>query len=226
MCLTATFHRRVWLGTLFTLLCALVLGRPDGAAIAWQEAPADPVLERINTHRARAGGVPAQLHPALMQAAAGHVAYYEANKGDPALAGMGLHEQRPGAPAFTGASIGERARAAGYASSAVTENAGFGRLEAAIDWYMNTVNHRLPLVHPSALDVGYAAAGSPGFNIIDVGLRRDKLTVGLPSVYPDDGAVDIPASWDGLEAPDPAPGIPRPLGYPITVAFAIYQQVE
>jgi hypothetical protein len=108
----------------------------------------------------------------------------------------------------------------------VTENAGFGRLESALEWYMNTVNHRLPLIHPSAMDMGFAVAGGNGFGILDVGLRRDKLAVSLPSVYPYDGATDVPRTWDGSETPDPAPGVARPLGYPITIAFGAYQRVE
>ena len=161
-----------------------------------------------------------------MQAAVGHVGYYDVNRGDPSLAGMGLHRQNPEAPGFTGVTMADRARAAGYSGAAVTENAGFGPLAAAVDWYMSTVNHRLPLIHPSALDVGLAHSGASGFGVIDVGLRRDRLDVSLPSVYPADGAADVPTVWDGAETPDPAPEVRRPLGYPITVAFAQYQQVE
>jgi hypothetical protein len=91
---------------------------------------------------------------------------------------------------------------------------------------MGTVNHRLPLIHPSALDVGMAQSASTGFGVLDVGLRRDVLNVELPAVYPPNGATDVPTAWDGTETPDPAPGIPRPLGYPITAAFARYQEVE
>lgn len=183
-------------------------------------------LERINAYRAAAGVSPAVAHPALVQSAAGHVAYYDLNRADPSLVGMGLHDQRPDAPGFTGTSMNSRARAAGYASAAVTENAGFGGLDAAIEWHMNTVNHRLPLIHPSALDMGIASSEATGFNIIQVGLRRNPSSLTLPSVYPPDGAANIPTSWDGGEEPDPAPGIRRPLGYPITVAFGVNQRVE
>jgi hypothetical protein len=74
--------------------------------------------------------------------------------------------------------------------------------------------------------MGYSASDTTGFNIIDVGLGRTPLKLSLPSVYPGDGATEIPTSWDGGETPNPAPGIPRPLGYPITVAFAVDQKVE
>jgi Cysteine-rich secretory protein family len=183
-------------------------------------------LDRINSYRAVAGVSPASAHPALMRSAAGHVVYYDLNRGDAALAGMGLHDQRAEAVGFTGITMGDRARAAGYASAAVTENAGFGGLDAAIDWHMNTVNHRLPLIHPNALDMGVAASDVSGFNVIQVGLRRDPASVTLPSVYPPDGAGGVPLLWDGAETPNPAPGIPRPLGYPITVAFGVNQRVE
>lgn len=202
---------------------------------ATSPAPASPVsvpqtsnqaMDIINAYRAAAGVQPANLSQQLTQAAGNHVAYYDANRGDSSLAGMGLHSETSGRPGFTGASFADRARAAGYSSGTVTENAGFGGLARAIEWNMNTVNHRLPLIHPSALDMGYAESPSSGFNIIDVGVRRDKLSTPLPSVYPGDGAYGVPTSWDGGESPDPAPGLPRPLGYPITVAFAVYQKVE
>ncbi len=35
----------------------------------------------------------------------------------------------------------------------------------------------------------------------------------------------MPASWGGAETPDPAPGVPRRLGHPITVAGGRSQQV-
>ncbi|HEV2124520.1 MAG TPA: CAP domain-containing protein [Chloroflexota bacterium] len=189
----------------------------------------DPALALINSYRAAAGVAPARLHPALQQAAEGHVVYYDLNVGDPLLTGMGLHRQDPERPGFTGSTMGERARNAGYTSGSVTENAGFGRIESAINWAIHTVNHRLPLIHPSALDMGYSVSGGPegrGFGIVDVGLRRDRLNEPLPSVYPADGATDVPTLWDGAETPDPAPGVPRPMGYPITVAFGLYQRVE
>jgi len=217
------------------LVAVLPLATLPGATVAQDDEPppeAAPalnysaVLERINQFRASAGVPPMAAHPALMEAAAGHVRYYEANLGADSLVGMGLHEQDPEAPGFTGVSMGDRARAAGYSGGTVTENAGFGSLEAAVNWYIDTVNHRLPLIHPSALDVGVAQSAATGFGVVDVGLRGDVLDVDLPGVYPPDGATGVPTVWDGAETPDPAPGAPRPLGYPITVAFARYQQVE
>jgi uncharacterized protein YkwD len=179
-------------------------------------------LERINGFRSAAGVPPSELHPALMQSANGHVAYYDRNK----YAGAGLHEQVPGKPGFTGVTMSDRARAAGYTSSSVTENAGFGGLAAAVEWAMISVSHRLPLIHPGALDMGLAESESSGFNVIAVGLRRGMSYAVLPSFFPSDGSINVPLRWDGGESPDPAPGVARPLGFPITVCFGLGQKVE
>jgi uncharacterized protein YkwD len=220
--------------TLAATLVLTVLSLAGSAQAQESETAAPPTsdgagslaLERINRYRTAAGVPDMAAHPALMESAAGHVRYYEANRGAESLVGMGLHEQTQDAPGFTGVSMGDRAKAAGYRDGAVTENAGFGQLDTAIDWYMDTVNHRLPLIHPSALDVGLAQSAEAGFGIIAVGLRGDQLDIDLPSVYPPSGATDVQTTWDGSETPDPAPGIARPLGYPITAAFGRFQKVE
>lgn len=218
--------RAFFLAFLVAVLPVVALAEDDDAPTVELAPVESAVLERINRYREAAGVGPTTAHPSLMQAAVAHIGYYDANLGDPSLVGPGLHRQNPEAPGFTGVTMGDRARAAGYSGGPVTENAGSGRLDAAVEWYMGTVNHRLPLIHPSALDIGLAHSADSGFGIIDVGLRGGRLDVSLPSVYPSDGATDVPTAWDGAEAPDPAPGLPRPLGYPITVAFARHQQVE
>jgi len=76
------------------------------------------------------------------------------------------------------------------------------------------------------VDIGFAASDASGFTIVDVGLARAPITSQLPSVFPGDGWDDVPASWSGGETPDPAPGVRRPLGYPITVAFSVQQKVD
>ncbi|HEX2988078.1 MAG TPA: CAP domain-containing protein [Chloroflexota bacterium] len=209
-------------------------GEPDGEATTQNgDAPADatfqstsvwpPEMELINSYRAAAGVRPAEINPSLDSSASSHVRYYDANRGDPSLAGMGLHSETPGRPGFTGATMGNRARAAGYSGGTVTENAGYGSFAGAVDWYMNSVNHRLPLIHPSALDMGYAESPESRFSIVSVGLRHESVQ--SPSLYPGPDAQGVPTSWDGSETPNPAPGLARPLGYPITVAFGVSQRV-
>jgi hypothetical protein len=182
-------------------------------------------LERINQYRAAADVRPAGLHPALMESANGHASYFDQNK-DAYMTGLGLHEQLGERPGFTGVTMRDRARGAGYTLGPVTENAGFGGLVIATEWAMGTVNHRLPLIHPSAVDLGLAQSDVSGFNVMAVGLRRGLDHGKLPSFYPANGATGVPVLWDGGETPDPAPGLARPLGFPITVCFALGQQVE
>jgi hypothetical protein len=181
-------------------------------------------LERINAYRVAAGVPPAELHPALMASAAGHVSYFDQNM-DAGIAGLGLHQQSEERPGFTGATMRDRARGAGYSSGPVTENAGFANLVIAVDWAMSTVNHRLPLIHPSAVDLGLAESDSSGFNVMAVGLRREVAGVNVPSFYPADGMTRVPRQWDGGETPDSAPGVPRPLGFPISVCFGLGSKV-
>jgi uncharacterized protein YkwD len=141
-------NRPLFRWRLVVLLATMLVALPPALAAAQDgDAPPDATaesvaLEVINQYRQAIGVPPMAFHPALAESAAGHIRYYEANLGSPALAGYGLHEQEPEAPGFTGVSMGERARAAGYSNGTVTENAGFGPLDAAIHWYMGTVNHR------------------------------------------------------------------------------------
>jgi hypothetical protein len=204
----------------------VALAQDEPSSADQLDRSASTAREAVIRCRERADVPPMAAHPVLVESATGHVRYYEAILGDPVVVRMGLHVQRPEARGFPVASIRDRAPAAGYAAGTVTENAGFGRLDATVEWCIGTVNHRLPVIHPDALDVGMACSSATGFDVVSVGLRRDHLDVSLPSVYPSDGATDVPSTWAGIETPDPGPGVPHTLGYPITVMFARHRQVE
>ena len=45
-------------------------------------------------------------------------------------------------------------------------------------------------------------------------------------MYPGDGQRDVPVSSNISEAPDPAPGVPRPLGFPITFSYGVNDTVK
>jgi uncharacterized protein YkwD len=189
-------------------------------------SPAQRALDRINCYRALAGVGPLTLDDALNRAAAAHVNYYVQNAGDPSLAGMGLHEETPGRPGFTGADSDARARAAGSTDWYVDENVGLGGTpEATVDWFVNSVNHRENLLHPGTIHLGYAGSTSPPIDVFDIGVGPDRPTVPLPATYPGDRQQSVPTSVDLQETPDPAPGAPRPLGYPVTISFATQDTV-
>lgn len=180
------------------------------------------VLERINRWRSWIGLTPLQRHLALEAAAQAHAEYYRVNAGDPDLAGMGLHREKPGKPGFTGEDILARARAQGYEGS-VNENIGLtGSLRASVDLFLGTVNHRLPLLDPRYQDIGFGTVndGSVRIEVVMVGTTAPWSEQATPAwvLWPLDGMTGVPTHFWG-EAPNPFPGARYPIGYPITAKY-------
>jgi uncharacterized protein YkwD len=182
----------------------------------------DEALLRINTYRAWLGIAPIKRHPALDSAAQSHADYYRLNFGDPSLAGVGLHQQSPDKPGFTGSSIADRARAHGYDGRSTNENIGLsGSMIYTVEWSIATVNHRLPLLDPRYDDIGFGAVNSNG-------VRIEVIMVGAQSWpdtseptwmhWPPDGTTGVWLDFWG-EAPNPFPGASYPVGYPITLKY-------
>ena len=184
----------------------------------------DVVIDRINFWRAEAGLAPLPINAALMQATLNHAEFYVMNGG-------GAHTETPGLPGFTGASIHDRAVAAGYPRySWVDEDVAFNTDAVEnVDLFVATVFHRLPLLHPSAIAIGYATASGNGraMTVIDVGLDQNyDPGLNLPIVYPGPGQTDVPRLWYAYESPNPVPGVPNPVGSPLTVSFLISQSID
>ena len=190
----------------------------------------DGVIDRINQWRAVAGLPSIFKSPELMRAAQSHAEYYVRYADHPSMAAIGVHRQDPGLPGFTGRSIYDRAKAAGYSGNWIDEDINFS-VDAAenVDLFMATVYHRFSLVHPSSVAVGYGIASGDGHEItvIDIGLDPSHdPRVALPSTYPGQGQLDVPRLWHAYESPDPVPGLPRPVGSPLTVSFLLRQNVD
>ncbi len=197
---------------------------PEPAAAPTPVPSGDPVLDRINHFRALAGVLPLPANPALVRATQNHADYYVQNGG-------GAHTETPGLPGFTGSSIHDRAVAAGYPLySWVDEDVAFNTDAVNnIDLFIATVFHRLPLLHPSAIAIGFATASGNGraIMVIDIGLDQNyDPGLDLPVVYPGPGQTDVPRLWYAYESPNPVPGVPNPVGSPLTVSFLINQSVE
>lgn len=211
---------RTWL---YLPLALLLTALPVLSAQAPVKAadPFDEVLATINTYRAWLGLQPMKRHPALDAAAQGHARYYQLNFGDPNLAGMGLHAQQPGRPGFTGATMQDRARAAGY-TGWVNENVGIsGSMAASVDWFIATINHRLTLIDPRYTEIGFGAVndGNVRIEVIDVGAPSWSDTATPEWVaWPPDGTTGVGLRFWG-EAPNPFPGASYPVGYPITLKY-------
>lgn len=178
-------------------------------------------LASMNQYRRWLGLEPMVINPALQAASEAHANYYHLNYGDPNLAGMGLHMETPGLPGFTGESMRDRARAQGYEGS-VNENVGLsGSMIWSLEWFMNTINHRLPIIDPRYTDVGLATVndGEIVFEVIMFGMP-EYTDLAEPEwvVWPPDGTTGVGLSFWG-EAPNPFPGATFPTGLPITMSF-------
>ncbi len=175
------------------------------------------LLDRVNGLRRQMGLIDLEHSGPLNAAASSHAQYWITNRGD-------FHNEIPGLTHYSGVTIFDRAKSAGYELNWIDEVAGLLTPSRTLEWAINTVYHRYMFLHPSAVHMGYGTAsdGNIVVTIFNVGLQADRS--GSPptaSIHPFDGARDIPTSWDGFESPDPAPGIRRPLGYPITAALRV-----
>ena len=178
-------------------------------------------LASMNRYRRWLGLEQMSINPSLQAAAEAHAEYYRLNFGDPNLAGMGLHMETPGRPGFTGESMADRARAHGYGGS-VNENVGLsGSMEYSLEWFMGTINHRLPIIDPRYTDIGMATIndGEIVFEVIMFGMPQYRA-YSEPEwvVWPPDGATGVGLTFWG-EAPNPFPGASFPTGLPVTMSF-------
>jgi uncharacterized protein YkwD len=198
---------------------------PAPAPAPAPSSAAQAALDRLNHYRA-ASGLPAlRLDPALTKAAQAHAVYYRLNFGD-GMSGMGLHAETSGKPGFTGADWSARARAAGY-SGTVDENVGLvGKPHVVVDAWMDTINHRWNFMHPSAVAVGYGIDTERPIDVLNIGFDRGAASMGQPAVYPGPNQRGVPTKSGLWETPDAAPGVPRPVGYPITATFPLRASVS
>ena len=196
---------------------------PTAAAPGGSTTPAQQAaLDRMNAYRGLAGVAPLTINAALTRAAANHALYYMLNAPDPALQGMGLHDEQPGRPGFTGADMETRITAAGYGGRWNESMALLGDPVAAVDAFMATVNHRLPILDPGFTETGYGG-GRAGRLVVDVFTYGGpyRMPDGGPEfvAWPPDGSTGQPTVYDGNEAPDAFPGSAYPIGTAITLKY-------
>lgn len=229
-------QRRLIVAALALVLAACeLLGSAEVAAAPTGSAPATATdaqleaLHRLNEIRDRAGLAPVdQLH-SLNHAASSHVQYLLANA-DLYSQGLSPHEQAEDRKGFLGRDHRERAANAGYAGVAFSEVIAFERTpaEAVLRW-TNTLYHRLPLLHPAASHIGYAQGSDDRSRVavLDLGAGSDPLRRSRTGIlWPADGAIDVPAAWDGLETPrPPAPASGYPSGPVVTLVFGQHSAV-
>jgi len=178
-------------------------------------------LDYLNALRVSAD-LPAMVYDlSLGQAASRHASYLKANPDSDG------HRETPGAPGFCGKGPGDRGEYWGYLDGVAEIVAFEGPAEAAVEAWLESIYHRLSLVHPANTEMGYGYAGGlrePGgtFNVINSGPGGDLPGEPESVPWPYPGQTGVRTSWKGLESPDPLrlyPGTTGPVGYTISLTF-------
>ncbi len=195
------------------------------APITANDAQRD-ALHWVNTWRARAGVGPVQQLDVLNSAADGHATFIAENP-DLYSQGLSAHEQSSERPHFDGVHFWERMSAAGYSGEPFREVIAYQATPAAaVAHWLETVYHRLPILHPASKHVGYSQIGAIGayVNVLDIGTDASVATASPPAgvAWPPDGSADVPLAWDGLENPTPpAPPTGFPSGPVLSLQFPL-----
>ena len=171
----------------------------------------------VNQARLAAGSGCMSYAPALGVSAQGHCDYLAMNASMASCGGG--HSQVEGCPGFTGATVQAREIAAGYPRQLAYSEVLFtygDKPALAIPGWLNTPFHRIPLLDPWTTDMGWG--GGPGCDIIDVGRGTMPASDDTIAVFPYNGQVDVPVSFNGLESPaPPEPAGGWPSAYPVSI---------
>ena len=190
-------------------------------------------VNRLNAFRTLARQRPVTVDPELSEGCIAHARYLVAHHGSAATAGLGVHAENPALAGFT--KFGDLAAHRSVITEYGTNLPGLpdrGWPLTALDLWMSTLYHRVPMLDPdlTRIGIGYARneIATAWYVVMDVASGRDtEGTEGRSStkavVYPGDGQTDVPRrfGWGSLELPNPLPiGYkPENAGYPITVSF-------
>jgi hypothetical protein len=175
-------------------------------------------LKTVNQDRVAAGAGCMELVAALDKSAQAHCNYDATNASNMSCI-PDAHTEVSTCSGFTGTDVQSREVAAGYPQTlAYTEVATtFGNNPtAAVPNWVDTVFHRIPLLDPWTVDMGYG--GATGCDVIDIGRGMSTAPTDTIVVYPYDGMTNVPYSWSGLEGPQPpAPSGGYPSSYPVSI---------
>ena len=177
-------------------------------------------VDRVNLYRSTAGLAPVRGDAAIHQAAQAHARFFALNRSDPRLAGLGFHTEQSDLPGFTGKTPGDRARFFGYLGSAGEDGHFVGDPIASVDDWMASVYHRNLIMGYPYTDMGYGIVAEDR-NTVDA-LNMGAVNWSWPDerfiyTYPASSQKNVIRSWNVNEIPDPLPGLPRPVGYPISI---------
>ena len=175
-------------------------------------AQQNAALGELNKLRAAVGVAPIEQDRALAKAAQAHADFYVKHHSKYQAKGLNPHsEDKSFGEGYTGKTVNDRVKAAGYSGAPGAEVMAFtGSVKAALQGWLDTVYHRLPLIDPRSAKMGFgmASAGKARTEVMDFGRGGGQ---GPVVVYPWPGQTGVPTSWSGNEGPQP----PKPkTGYP------------
>jgi uncharacterized protein YkwD len=171
-------------------------------------------LAQANLYRGLMGLPAEQLSTAIDLAAQAH-ADYNAN-----TAMLGHDEAQGTAGFFVGAAFSDRMLYFGYSNSSSEVAAEVGAT-ASVDGWITSVYHRVPFTAYTNTDVGFGLSllNNQTQSVMDFGTLSSTPPANRVIVtYPTNNQTNIFSSWDHTsEGPDPLPGMPTPVGYPISL---------
>jgi uncharacterized protein YkwD len=138
------------------------------------------------------------------------------------------HDETPGAPGFSGASVRDRLAALGYTDATASEVAtSFSSGTDGVRSLWVLPYHRLGLMHPHAVVAGWGHAETAG-RAITVGVLVYDFSAPAPDrVRAPAPAQRVAGTYSGEEVPDVLPaGASRPVGYPIMVVYSGARAVD
>lgn len=171
-------------------------------------------LDKLNEYRKAAGLNEVELDDELSSACVAHCKYLVKNNSDGTRETP--HDEVKGRDGFTEA--GQRAARNSVISWA-------GTAQKAVDEWMATVFHRIPLLRYGVEKIGVGVSA----DIVALDCQQGGKLHGHhskdPILWPPDGATDVPVSFcPSGEVPDPLPvqwSPPCPAGFPVTIQFPL-----
>jgi uncharacterized protein YkwD len=175
--------------------------------------------DRVNAYRKAAGLGCTTFNKEIAKAAADHCDYYTANSRKQ-MCISNPHREVEGCDKFHGERSSARLKDAMYTGMSAYEDMTYvGKGSKAVDMWVDSVWHRIPVLSPWVGDAGYGRA--KGCDTMDFGWSSVP-SEGPAVMWPYDGQAGIPRKWDGsVESPAlPVPPRGWPSGYPIMLYMA------
>jgi hypothetical protein len=183
-----------------------------GTAFSLSDTEIVKAFELLNTFRKNAGLKPVKLNEELSRACYAHSRYLVKNRTHPAVKGLSAHYE---VDSLRYATL--QGKGAGMKSCIAYVNPAY-----AMEQFMNTFYHRMPLIDPNITEVGIGYYQEDYYTVCCVDMQSKYVwyndTTTKVVVYPEPEALDITLSFQ-RESPNPIPDTVYSPGYPITIEF-------